>query len=124
MDMPKKSSSSVKVFFPKFSRDQVIKEIERCARRLGESLCLCKVILFGSYARGDHTVASDIDILVVFNGEKSSEEKVYKTLMKNMKLPRVELHVLSRKEYEIARDSKWIKTVEEEGVKILDSSNP
>lgn len=30
-----------------------------------------KAAIFGSYARGENTEASDIDILVEFNGEKS-----------------------------------------------------
>lgn len=121
--MPKKSSDSVKVFFPKVNREQVIKEIDRCIREFSKSLGLYKVVLFGSYARGNFTVASDIDIFIVFDEEKSSEEDVRKTLMKNIKLPRVELHILSRKNYETAVGLRWIKTIEEEGVKILDNSN-
>ncbi|MBS7611274.1 nucleotidyltransferase domain-containing protein [Candidatus Bathyarchaeota archaeon] len=107
--------------FPRFSREEIVKEIGRCVEENRERLGLCKVLLFGSYARGDYTVASDIDIFVVFDDEKSSENEVYKTLMKGIKLPRVELHIMSRRRFEECKDSKWIKTMEEEGVKILDA---
>ena len=118
--MLKRYSSSVKVFFPRFSREEVVKEIYRCVEENRERLGLCKVLLFGSYARGNYTVASDVDVFVVFDDGKSSENEVYKTLMKGIKLPRVELHIMSRREFEYRKDSKWIKTMEKEGVKILD----
>lgn len=121
MTMLKKYSSSVKVFFPRYSREEVVKEIYRCVEENRERLGLCKVLLFGSYARGNYTVASDIDIFIVFDDGKSCEDEVYKTLMKCIKLPRVELHIMSRREFEECKDSKWIKTMEEEGVKILDA---
>ncbi|MEM3488363.1 MAG: nucleotidyltransferase domain-containing protein [Nitrososphaerota archaeon] len=68
--MPKKYSGSVKVFFPKFNREKVVEEVYRCVRVLCERLALEKVILFGSYAKGRYTVASDIGLLIVFDDEK------------------------------------------------------
>lgn len=120
MNTPKEYSSSVKVFFPKFSRKEVVEELRRRIEENSERLGLCKVLLFGSYARGDYTVASDIDVFVVFDDEKSSESDVYKTLMRSIKLPRIELHVMSKRRFEDCKDSKWVKTMEKEGVKILD----
>lgn len=35
-------------------------------RKIGQEFCPQEVILFGSYARGDQTADSDIDLLVVF----------------------------------------------------------
>lgn len=122
MDTLKKSSSSVKIYFPKFSKEQVVKEVNRCIVELGESLGLCKAILFGSYARGNYTVASDIDILIVFDDQKSNEDKIRKILMKKINLPRLELHIISKKNYETLKNSKWIKTIEEEGIKILNKT--
>jgi predicted nucleotidyltransferase len=121
LNTQRKYSSSVRVFFPKFSREDVIKELNRCIKENRESLGLYKVLLFGSYARGDYTVSSDIDVFVVFDDEKINGDRVYKTLMKAIKLPRIELHVTSKKEYEVLRSSKWIRTTEEDGIKILDA---
>jgi len=109
----------VKIFFPKFSREEVVREISRCAAELRDSLGLECVILFGSYAKGRYTVASDIDLLVIFNDEKSSEDNVYKSLMKSIKLPRVELHIIPKRGIESYKGSKWIKTIEREGIRIL-----
>ncbi|MCS7139028.1 MAG: nucleotidyltransferase domain-containing protein [Crenarchaeota archaeon] len=117
--MQRKYSNSVRVFFPKFSLEDVVKEVERCVYLFSERLALKKVILFGSYAKKRYTVASDIDLLVVFDNSKCTEDEVYKTLRKNIKIPRLELHILPMEEYNMIKGSKWIKTINEEGVKIL-----
>ncbi|MEM0037103.1 MAG: nucleotidyltransferase domain-containing protein [Candidatus Korarchaeum sp.] len=117
--MRRKYSSSVRVFFPKLSQEDVIREVSRVVSLLSESLALKKVVIFGSYAKKRYTAGSDIDLLVVFDDTQCEEDDVYKTLMKNIKLPRLELHILSLKEYEEMRNSKWIKTIDEEGIRIL-----
>jgi len=119
LNTQKKYSSSVKVFFPKFNTEEVIKELSKCATELREKLGLEKVILFGSYAKENYTVASDIDLLIIFNDKKSSENEVYKGLMKNIKLPRIELHLIPKKNLKAYKTSKWMKTIEKEGIKIL-----
>ncbi|MEM2312922.1 MAG: nucleotidyltransferase domain-containing protein [Candidatus Nezhaarchaeales archaeon] len=86
---------------------------------LREKLGLESVIIFGSYAKGNYTTASDIDLLIVFNDEKSSEDEVYKGLMKDIQLPRVELHLIPKKDLKAYKESRWIKVVEKEGIKIL-----
>ncbi|MBC7129986.1 nucleotidyltransferase domain-containing protein [Candidatus Bathyarchaeota archaeon] len=113
----------MKIFFPKFSKEQVVKEISKHIKELGENLGLCKAILFGSYARGNYTVASDIDLLIVFDDKKGNKEVIYKTLMKKINLPRLELHIISKKNYENLRTSKWIKTIEKEGIKIFNKNH-
>jgi len=40
---------------------------------LKERLYLLLVVLFGSYAKGNYTVASDVDLLVVYDGEKRED---------------------------------------------------
>jgi predicted nucleotidyltransferase len=47
-----------------------------------ESLGLLQVVLFGSYAKENYTVASDIDLLVVYrsNGEKDAYAIVKKII--------------------------------------------
>lgn len=117
--MRKKSSNSVRIYYPKFSLEEVIEELKKSTSIIHEGFELDKVVLFGSYARNEYTIASDIDILVIYDESKSDEDRVYKTLMKNIKLPRVELHILSKKEYEKKKGSKWIKKIKEEGIDIL-----
>jgi hypothetical protein len=39
--------------------------------------------------------------------------------MKSIKLPMVELHILPKSSLKLYKESKWMKIIEEEGVKIL-----
>jgi predicted nucleotidyltransferase len=121
--MLRKSSDSVKIFFPKFNLEAVIKEIRRAISLLSSQLALEKVILFGSYAKGRYTVASDIDLFIVFDELRCDRDTVYRTLMKNIKLPRLELHLLSRKDYEEMGSSRWIREIEDEGIEILNANH-
>ncbi|MEM2896419.1 MAG: nucleotidyltransferase domain-containing protein [Candidatus Bathyarchaeia archaeon] len=120
--MQKKSSNSVKIFSPKFNLEAVAKEIKRVISIFFNQLALERVILFGSYAKNRYTVASDIDVLIVFNELKCDKDVVYKTLMKNIKLPRLELHILSKKDYEAMKNSRWIKEIENEGIEVFKRS--
>ncbi|MBS7655952.1 nucleotidyltransferase domain-containing protein [Candidatus Bathyarchaeota archaeon] len=83
--MQRKFSTSVKVFFPTFSKEEVIKKVRKTLKLYFDKLGLEKVVLFGSYAKGNYTIASDVDLLIIFDERKSSENEVYKTLMKSIK---------------------------------------
>jgi len=113
--MRQKSSSSVRVFYPDHNREEIIKGIRKALDVLQHILPLELVVLFGSYAKGNYTVASDIDLLVVYRGEK--REDVYALCKKMITIPRLEPHVYSKKEYEEMRGTvdKMIK----DGVVIL-----
>lgn len=67
--MEEKSSSSVRVFYPRFNREDIIHLITKNLGNLKRELPLLLVVLFGSYAKGNYTVASDVDLLVVYEGE-------------------------------------------------------
>ncbi len=58
-----------------------------------EKLPLDRVILFGSYARGNYTAASDIDLLVICQGLRRSN--AFATVKKTLGLLRLEPHVYS-----------------------------
>jgi predicted nucleotidyltransferase len=60
-------------------------------------------VLFGSYALGNYTVASDIDLLVVYQGEQ--KEDAFATVKKTMDIPRLEPHVYSEAEYKLVKNS-------------------
>src|SRR3970040_1061258 len=64
--MPSKSWGSVKVFSPRHSRAEAIALRRERLPHLHARLPLRRVVLFGSYARGDHTAFSDLDVLVVY----------------------------------------------------------
>ena len=56
------------------------------------------VVLFGSYATGKYTVASDIDLLVVYSGERRDD--AYAITKNTIALPGLEPHVYTEEEYE------------------------
>jgi predicted nucleotidyltransferase len=80
---------------------------------------IVKVVLFGSYATGKQTAASDIDLLVVIDTDLCDKDSAYNLVRRNIKLAMVELHVLSKEEYQLMSGSRWIKTIEKEGKTII-----
>jgi predicted nucleotidyltransferase len=113
--MLKKSSSSVRVFYPKLSREELIRAIRKNLGELKKRLPLLLVVLFGSYARGNYTVASDVDLLVVYEGEQ--KEEAYAIVKRTLDIPHLEPHVYSQREYEVAKDD--INNMIKDGVVIL-----
>jgi hypothetical protein len=100
--MQRRSSTSVRVFYPEFDRTEVIQTLLERLRELEKRLPLVRVTLFGSYARGNYTVASDIDLLVVYAGEK--REDVYALVKQALGFPRLEPHLYTEAEYRQAKD--------------------
>ncbi len=49
--MPRKSTSSVQIFYPEFSRAEVIQNLGQRMANLQKHLPCTLVVLFGSYAR-------------------------------------------------------------------------
>lgn len=64
--MRSRSSGSVKITFPRYERGEVIQKLQERIDALRAVLPITRVVLFGSYATGHHTAASDIDVLVVY----------------------------------------------------------
>ncbi len=101
--MPKKSISSVRVFYPKFSREEVIQELSKGLGELEKRLPCTLVVMFGSYAEGNYTVASDVDLLVVYRGEEN--DQAYATVKRVFRIPRLEPHVYSESDYRQMKDT-------------------
>lgn len=99
--MPKASSSSVQIFYPRYSRAEILDRIRSNLGFLREKLPLKLVALFGSYATMSYTVASDIDVLIVYEGDR--REDAYALCKKILAVQRVEPHVYSEAEYEKAK---------------------
>ena len=98
MNRLKKSSSSVRIFYPRLNREEVIQGLARKLPGLQKELPLLLVVLFGSYAKGNYTVASDIDLLVVYGGKERKD--AYAITKRAFDLPNVEVHLYTEKEYE------------------------
>ncbi|MFQ5903389.1 MAG: nucleotidyltransferase domain-containing protein [Candidatus Binatia bacterium] len=70
---------------------------------LKKALPLKRMVLFGSYATGRHTVASDIDLLVVYAGDV--QENAYALVRRTLGVLRLEPHVYSEGEYELVQET-------------------
>ena len=96
--MQRKSSDSVRIFYPKFNKEELIQAIRKKLGDLNKKLPLLSVVLFGSYAKGNYTVASDADLLVVYRGKERKD--AYATVKKTLGIPRLEPHVYSDSQYQ------------------------
>lgn len=95
--MRKQSYGSVKIFSPSRDRAEVVRHIRERLPALAAALPLHRVVLFGSYARGDYTVRSDVDVLVVYAG--SPRPDAYALVRRALDLPGLQPHVYSEEEY-------------------------
>ncbi len=89
--------TSVRVFYPKFDRAELIRRLQERMDELDKHLPLLRVVLFGSYAKGNYTVASDVDLLVVYQGPP--REDAFAVVKKVLNIPGLEPHVYSEEEY-------------------------
>lgn len=89
--------TSVRVFYPRFDRSELIQRLKERMSMLNERLPLLQAVLFGSYARGNYTVASDIDLLIVHRGPH--REDAFALVKKVLGIPALEPHVYSEEEY-------------------------
>ncbi|NPV29934.1 MAG: nucleotidyltransferase domain-containing protein [Firmicutes bacterium] len=116
--MQRRSSSSVKVFYPELTRAEVIRLLSERLKELNEKLPLVRAVLFGSYARGNYTAGSDIDLLIVYRGEE--REEAYTLARKVLDLPRLEPHVYAEPEY--AEMEKTVQAMTRDGIVLLPSA--
>lgn len=112
--MPKTSSYTVRVFSPRYSRDEVIERLRERVVDLDRLLPLTRVVLFGSYATGRHTAASDIDLLIVYRGER--REDAFKLVKETFGLYGLEPHLYTEEEAEGM--AELIRRMTEDGVEI------
>ncbi len=82
---------------------------------LQEKSPLKRVVLFGSYATGKQTVASDIDLLVVYAGKP--REDAYALVKRTLNIHRLEPHVYAEEEYEQAR--AMIEQMVRDGIPVI-----
>ena len=73
MNVQKKSSDAVRIFFPEWNSDEIIQVLSKRLRALEARFPLIRVVLFGSYAKGDYTVGSAVGLLIVYQGEARAD---------------------------------------------------
>jgi len=99
--MQKESPSSVRIFYPKFDKEELIQKIKKKIGELVKELPLSLVVLFGSYAHENNTVASDVDLLMVYRGKERKD--AFAMVKKTLDIHLLEPHLYSEDEYERLR---------------------
>jgi len=95
--MRKESLSTVQIFYPKYDKEELLQKLKKKIKELSGKIPLSFIVLFGSYAQGNYTVASDIDLLVVYRGKE--REDAFATVKKILDIPSLEPHIYSGDEY-------------------------
>ncbi|HZU14754.1 MAG TPA: nucleotidyltransferase domain-containing protein [Chloroflexota bacterium] len=86
----------MRVVFPPFSRNELVARLQDDVAGLAELLPLRRVALFGSWAADRATVASDIDLLVVYEGPKRDD--AYRVVKQALPLRQLEVHLYTVEE--------------------------
>lgn len=94
--MPSSSSGSVRVFYPRHSREELIELLRAGIRQLGDTLPLRRAVLFGSWASGRATAFSDVDVLVVYADPPRSD--AYAKVTAALPVRGLEAHVYAQAE--------------------------
>ena len=97
--------------------EELTKLFKKIRERFGNKVE--KIILFGSYARGDYGKDSDIDLLIIVNDRKIEYELrkiVYSFIPSVGRL--ISVKVIERKDYEMMNKMSFsfVKSVKREGV--------
>ncbi|MEM2153957.1 MAG: nucleotidyltransferase domain-containing protein [Nitrososphaeria archaeon] len=101
--MEEKLSDSVKFYYPRFDRKKIVEYLRAKVPELKEKIPLVRLILFGSYAKNRHTAASDIDILIIYKGNKLQDD--YHIIWDTLNLPEVQLHIYTLEEFKKLKSS-------------------
>ncbi len=118
--MPIRSSTSVKVFYPKLDRAYLLRILPERLKILQRKLHLLRVVLFGSYAKGNFTVGSDVDLLIVYKGRR--REDAYAIAKRALNILQLEPHLYSEDDYKEMEGT--INKMSDGGVLILSEEPP
>ena len=104
--------SSVMVFYPSLDRDEVVGLLRKRLPELAKKLPLVKAVLFGSYAKGNFTVASGVDSTPRLQGAIAGG--CLRRGEKDLAIPKLEVHVYSEEEHQRLRET--IRRMEADGI--------
>lgn len=119
--MQKEYWNSVRVYFRRYNKDELIKILKEKSELLAKQIPIVKVILFGSYAKGNATAASDVDVFVVHKCSKNIN--AYSVVWDSLYVPQLELHVYHYDVYRKMKEERnsLVNVVEKEGIVIYTS---
>ncbi|MCS7180836.1 MAG: nucleotidyltransferase domain-containing protein [bacterium] len=87
--------SSVKLFYPRYNTSEIIEKLKDGIEKI-KNVDILKVVLFGSYSKGNYTGRSDIDVFFLV---RKKNKNLYKIIKKNILLFNLQPHIFTDKEY-------------------------
>lgn len=115
--MPIESSRSVRVFYPRLEREELLRRLTEGVQRLASRVAIVEATVFGSVAAGRRTAGSDVDLLIVY--EPRAREDVFVLAKNEIAVPRLEPHVYTVEEASRLRDA--IERMTRDGIRIYPS---
>ncbi len=115
--MLSKSFGSVKVFLPPFDLPTLLHLLEGRVKELAVQLPLRRVVLFGSWAKGQATAFSDIDLLVIY--ADPPRDDAYRIVRRTINLRGLEAHVYA--ESEARQVERVLQRMTEGGIMLLEN---
>lgn len=109
------SSGTAKVFFPSLDRKTLIDRLRAGAARLRDELPLRRLTLFGSWAEGEATAFSDVDVLVVY--DDPHREDAFAAVRDALDLHGLEPHIYTTSEAETMKQT--LDRMTRRGVEII-----
>ncbi|MCX8188319.1 MAG: nucleotidyltransferase domain-containing protein [Nitrososphaeria archaeon] len=101
--MEEKLSDSVKIYYPRFDKKKIVEYLRAKVPELKEKIPLASLILFGSYTKNRYNAASDIDILIIYKGNKLKDD--YHIIWDSIQLPEAQLHIYTLDEFRKLKSS-------------------
>lgn len=114
------SYGSVKVFWPDFTQKELIERLRGFMPALRIALPVQRAVLFGSWATGRATVASDIDLMVIH--EDPPRDDAYRRVREAVDIMGLEPHVYSKSQ--AAGLAKTLEAMTRDGVELLEQEVP
>ena len=109
---------SVRIAYPRWTRGALIRYLRERLPSLAARLPLVRVVLFGSYARGRATAASDVDLLVVY--APPPRDDAYALVRKTLEVPGLEPHLYTTDEF--ASNASALSRMITGGVVLMDQN--
>lgn len=95
-------------------RNNIVKALRKIKQRYKPE----KMILFGSFARGDYNEASDVDVLMIKKSNKRFIDRSEDVLALSDGKIQLEPIVYTPEEFKKIKDRNFIKTILKEGIRI------
>ena len=109
----------MKIFYPKYKREDLVEKLKRIFVDISRTINIKDARLFGSFAKGNNTAFSDIDIFVVVGNNQG--KNVYSICWDMIGIPEIELHIYTEAEADVMRrnGNSFLKEVEKSGIMLV-----